>query len=73
MNLDITYLREDDGRWIACIEAIPGINQYGDTKEEAARNAKIVALQAIKWMLEDGNIADIDSVIFTHKEAAVAA
>lgn len=34
--MDITYEREEDGRWLAIVETMPGVMAYGATKEEAA-------------------------------------
>lgn len=34
--MDITYEREEDGRWLASVETMPGVMAYGATKEEAA-------------------------------------
>ena len=39
ISLTITFDREDDGRWIAEIEALPGCLVYGRTRQEAARRA----------------------------------
>ena len=69
MILEITYDQEEDGRWIARIESLCGVSQYGNTKEEATRNVKIVALQALKWMLEDGELENLDTISFKVTEA----
>jgi len=47
MTLTITTDREDDGRWIAEIESLPGVLAYGDTKEEAVAKAEALALRVI--------------------------
>jgi predicted RNase H-like HicB family nuclease len=38
----ITFDKETDERWIAAIEALPGVLAYGATKEEAEK--KVVEL-----------------------------
>jgi len=42
MNLAIEFDREDDGRWIAEIPALPGVMAYGLTKADA--ESKVEAL-----------------------------
>lgn len=39
--------REDDGRWIADVIGLPGVQAYGATREEAFSNVKVVALRVI--------------------------
>jgi predicted RNase H-like HicB family nuclease len=39
--------REEDGRWIAEIAAIPGALAYGGTEEQARANAYALALRVI--------------------------
>jgi predicted RNase H-like HicB family nuclease len=43
---------EDDGRWIAGVEALPGVLAYGRTREEAVRRAEALALRVIAERLE---------------------
>ncbi len=35
MEFDIDHEQEEDGRWIASIEKLPGVMVYGHTREEA--------------------------------------
>ena len=42
--------REDDGRWIAEIPALPGVMSYGPTKQGALRRAYAVALRTFTDM-----------------------
>src|SRR3989442_15120638 len=37
--------REDDGRWIAEVVALPGVLAYGATREEALAKAEVLALR----------------------------
>jgi predicted RNase H-like HicB family nuclease len=39
----IEFEREDDGRWIADVPAIPGAMAYGATKHEAEAKARAIA------------------------------
>ncbi|MFC1836897.1 type II toxin-antitoxin system HicB family antitoxin [Thermodesulfobacteriota bacterium] len=37
--------REDDGRWIAEVPALPGVMAYGPTREEAVKRVETLALR----------------------------
>jgi predicted RNase H-like HicB family nuclease len=52
--LEIEFDREEDGRWIAEIPALPGALSYGSTKEEAARNVEALALRILADRIESG-------------------
>jgi len=54
MNLAIELEQEDDGRWIAEIDDLAGVLVYGDTKDEAVKNVKSLALRVIADRLENG-------------------
>ena len=43
MHWNIEIEREDDGRWIAEIVAVPGVIVYGATEDEAKRKACALA------------------------------
>jgi predicted RNase H-like HicB family nuclease len=47
-------VREEDGRWLACVPELPGVMAYGETQDEAIRKAKAVALQVLADMIENG-------------------
>ena len=40
----ITFDREEDGRWIAEVEALPGVLTYGSTQHEAQAKVEALAL-----------------------------
>lgn len=52
--LKIDREREDDGRWIAEVTALPGVLAYGATEAEAMANVKVLALRVIADRLENG-------------------
>ncbi len=54
MNLAIELEQEEDGRWIAEIDELDGVLVYGETKEDAIRNVKTLALRVIADRLENG-------------------
>jgi predicted RNase H-like HicB family nuclease len=46
--------REDDGRWIAEVLALPGALAYGATREEALARVEVLALRVLADRLEHG-------------------
>jgi predicted RNase H-like HicB family nuclease len=53
-NLKVEFSREDDGRWIADIPALPGVTVYGRTRKKALASAEALALRVIADRLEHG-------------------
>ncbi len=47
MNLAIELEQEDDGRWIAEIDALNGVLVCDETREDAIRKVKTLALRVI--------------------------
>jgi predicted RNase H-like HicB family nuclease len=47
MAFTVEIDREDDGRFIADIPALPGVLAYGATREEAIVNVRALAVQVI--------------------------
>ena len=45
--LRIESEREEDGRWIAEVPALPGVLAYGETEAEARARVKVLALRVI--------------------------
>ena len=54
MNLAIELEQEDDGRWITEIDELDGVLVYGETRDEAVKNVKSLALRVIADRLENG-------------------
>ncbi len=54
IRLEIEIDREEDGRWIADIAALPGVMAYGSTREEAIAKAKALAFRVIADEIEHG-------------------
>ncbi|MGH6987706.1 MAG: type II toxin-antitoxin system HicB family antitoxin [Caulobacteraceae bacterium] len=52
MKLEIE--REDDGRWIAAVPALPGVLAYGETRAKARAGAIALALRVIADRIENG-------------------
>jgi predicted RNase H-like HicB family nuclease len=52
--LKIESEREEDGRWIAEVPALPGVLAYGTTEAEAAAKVKALALRVIADRLDNG-------------------
>ena len=52
MEFEIVFDREEDGRWIAEIEALPGVLAYGASKQEAQSKVEALALRVIADRIE---------------------
>lgn len=52
MDYAIEFELEDDGRWIAEIDSLPGVMAYGATKQEAQSKVQAIALRVIADNLE---------------------
>ena len=53
--LTIEVEREDDGRWIAEVPALPGVLAYGVTDTEARSRAAALACRVIADLIEHGD------------------
>ena len=72
VTLAVEFDREEDGRWIGLIEAIPGCHVYGATREEALAKVEALALHVVAERLEDSEISaeEAASVNFVVSAAA---
>jgi predicted RNase H-like HicB family nuclease len=52
MEFEIVFDREEDGRWIAEIESLPGVLVYGATREEAQSKVEALALRVVADQIE---------------------
>jgi len=52
--LCIEIEREEDGRWLAEVPALPGVLSYGTTDAEARSKATALALRVIAERVENG-------------------
>jgi predicted RNase H-like HicB family nuclease len=52
MEFEIVFDREDDGRWIAEIESLPGVLAYGTTQLEAQSKVEALALRVVADRIE---------------------
>jgi predicted RNase H-like HicB family nuclease len=43
MEFEVDFELEEDGRWIAEVERLPGVLAYGSTQEEAKLKAQVLA------------------------------
>ena len=55
--IPITLGREDDGRWWADIESMPGVMAYGATREAAIAAVRALALRVAADCIEHGEEA----------------
>jgi len=54
MNFRIEIEKETDGRWLAEVEALPGVASYGTTKTDAVAKVQALALRVLAERLEHG-------------------
>ncbi len=52
MEFEITFDREEDGRWIAEVESLPGVLAYGVTQLEAQLKVLSLALRVLADQIE---------------------
>ena len=52
MTFTIDLDREEDGRWLAEIDALPGVMCYGQDRDEAIAKVQALALRVIAERLE---------------------
>jgi predicted RNase H-like HicB family nuclease len=52
--IPITVGREDDGRWWADIDSMPGVMAYGDTRESAITAVRALALRVAADCIDHG-------------------
>jgi predicted RNase H-like HicB family nuclease len=63
MKFLIEIEREDDGRWIAEVPALPGVLVYGTDREDAIHRAEALALRVLADKIDHGeDVPDLDSV-----------
>lgn len=53
-SISIVLGREEDGRWWADIESMPGVMAYGDTREAAIANVRALALRVAADCIDHG-------------------
>ncbi len=63
MPMTVEVEKEDDGRWLAEVPALPGVLAYGNTRAEAVEHAQALALRVLADRLEHGEATpEMDSV-----------
>jgi predicted RNase H-like HicB family nuclease len=72
MTLKVDFDREEDGRWIAIVESIPGCHVYGKTRQEALTRVAALALHAVVEKLEDGEVTAEEATSVTFVVSAAA-
>ena len=61
--LMIEIEREEDGRWIAEVPALPGALAYGQSREEAIERVQVLSLRVLADRLEQGeSVPDVTNV-----------
>jgi predicted RNase H-like HicB family nuclease len=65
LGMQVEVEREDDGRWIAEVPALPGAMAYGATKEEAVAKVESLVLRVLADKIEHGEDAPEVRRVFT--------
>jgi len=52
--------REDDGRWLAEVQELPGALAYGSSANEAMARAEVLALRVLAERIEHGEAQPIE-------------
>lgn len=63
--MQVEVEKEDDGRWIAEVPALPGALAYGETKAEAVARVEALVLRALADKIEHGEEAPGLDRVFT--------
>lgn len=63
MKFKVEVEREEDGRWIAEVNELPGVLVYGDSVEQAQAKAQALALRVLADRLENGEAAPFESAL----------
>jgi predicted RNase H-like HicB family nuclease len=53
-SIPITIGREEDGRWWADVESMPGVMAYGSTRDSAIANVRALALRVAADCIDHG-------------------
>ncbi len=65
MTLQIATEQEPDGRWLAEVEALPGVLAYGTTRIDAVAKVQALALRVLAERLEHGEaVPELLSISF---------
>lgn len=72
VTLKVDFDREEDGRWIAVVESLPGCHVYGTTRQEALTKVEALALHAVAEGLEDGIVTAEEAASVTFVVSAAA-
>lgn len=54
MSLTVELEQETDGRWIAEVPELPGVLAYGQSRDEAIRQAQALALRVLADRIDHG-------------------
>jgi predicted RNase H-like HicB family nuclease len=73
MTLAVGFDREEDARWIAFVESIPGCQVYGRTRGEALTRVEALALRAVAERLSAGDVTSEEAASVSFVESAVDA
>ena len=65
LRFSIQLNRTKEGHWAAEMPRLPAVQTFGDTPEEAAKRAKVLAFRVLAEELANDDRGDFDEVRFT--------
>ena len=67
MTFTVEYEQEEDGRWLAEVQELPGVMVYGKDPDDAVAHVQALALRVVADRLENGE--SIPSLMFSFSMA----
>lgn len=61
MKLTIEVDREEDGRYFAVVQELPGVITYGKSEDDAVKNAVSLALRVLADKIEHGESVPVEA------------
>ena len=69
VTFTIELEREDDGRWLAEVDPLPGVMCYGQDRDAAVAKVQALALRVIAERLESRLSAELLNLTFEPRES----
>ena len=68
LHLPLQILVQNDGQWVANVDGIAGTLTYGNTRADAIKNTKILALSIIIEKMQNNEISVEERIVFDFVE-----
>ena len=67
MTFTVEYEQEEDGRWLAEVQELPGVMVYGKDPDDVIAHAQALALRVVADRLENGE--NVPTLMFSFSMA----